>query len=607
MQGVFAQNILKGDSLSNTGKFSQEYDQKRTNEFIDTLNQRLETNKWTRELRNIVIMAPNNPISDTVKTEKSELKYEPWAGKEINQIRFIKIDPFGRSVRDTNFQYSWLNNAGNTLHVKTSDRVLERHLLFQKGDKLDPNIIADNERLIRELSFIEDVRIFVNGAEDNPDMVNVTILSKDVWSKAFFVELSGLNEGKLEIWDRNILGSGKEIQANIHWNPDKKEKWGMEAFYVNKNILGTFIDSKISYQNIFDLEYYGIKLERKFFTPNTEYAGGVNLGKTNSIKNIWYTDTSYIAENINFTKSDIWVGRSFALDKKNGFYTRRLNLTLSSRFYSEDFTDRPQVEKKFLHQYHNKSVWLNSISFTSRSFYKSNLIYSYGRTEDIPNGLLANFTIGKEFGEFTNRTYSSFSFSMGDYLLNIGYLYGMTRFGGFFEDIKDYQQGVFNLKLDYFTNLLIFGNFKFRHFIRFNYLKGVNRFPLERININDRNGIRGLIDNSIYGQKKINLSIESVMFTPYQLYGFKIVFFEFADFSLIGPESKNFIDYDAYSGLGFGIRLRNERLVFPTFQLRFAIYPNVEGLLLEDLIKFSGEKKLNPNNFSPEAPSILKY
>ena len=37
--------------------------------------------------------------------------------------------------------------------------------------------------------------------------------------------------------------------------------------------------------------------------------------------------------------------------------------------------------------------------------YKTNLIYSYGRTEDIPYGALFKITAGREFNEFKQRTY----------------------------------------------------------------------------------------------------------------------------------------------------------------------------------------------------------
>jgi hypothetical protein len=610
-QTEFEDSLVNGSSESHLHlpeKLLSASEEKHTSNFIDTVTSRLKSNKWAKHLGSIVIMPPSKPITDTVGTEKSELVFENFKGKEIGSIKFVKLKPFGQSINDTVTQsLTWIDNTINAIHVNTSDRVLSGHLLFKKGDIVDPYTFSDNERILRELSFIEDAKIIIKERNDNPEIVDVIVLTIDVLSKAFFVELSGVNSGKLELWDRNIFGSGKEIQSNIYWDSDRTGLWGFEAFYSVRNILGSFVDSKILYQNLFDRDYIGIDLSRNFFTPNTKYAGGFAIGKTNSFRNVWYTDTSYSREAIDFKSSDLWLGRSFSINPVNSLGVRRQNLTFSSRFFMEEFSNRPEVQQKFLYEYHNKKLWLNSVSFTSRSFYKSNLIYSYGRTEDIPNGWMANLTLGREFGEFSDRTYTSASFSIGDYVLDLGYLYALAAWGGFFQTKDDFQQGLFNLQFNYFTNLFIFGQLKFRYFVKLNYLQGINRFAMERININDKQGIRGLVENSIYGQKKLTLNMEAVTFTPYQLLGFKIVGFGFTDFALIGPESSKFIDFDSYSGFGFGFRVRNERLVFPTFQFRFGFYPNIDGLLIEDMFKFSGEKKLNPANFRPTAPAILSY
>ena len=127
------------------------------------------------------------------------------------------------------------------------------------------------------------------------------------------------------------------------------------------------------------------------------------------------------------------------------------------------------------------------------------------------------------------------------------------------------------------------------------------------ININDKNGIRGLSSGNIFGQKKITVNLESVMFSPLKIYGFNFVFYGFADLAFIGPEDISFLKLNAHSGIGFGLRIRNERLVFPTLQFRFAFYPNADEILFEDHFNFSGEKKLKPKDFITPPPQPLEY
>jgi len=49
--------------------------------------------------------------------------------------------------------------------------------------------------------------------------------------------------------------------------------------------------------------------------------------------------------------------------------------------------------------------------------------------------------------------------------------------------------------------------------------------------------------------------------------------FAFADLGFIGSNQKLIFNEDFYSGIGFGMRLHNENLVFETIRLRFAFYP----------------------------------
>ncbi len=581
----------------------------KTQQFFDSLKVKAYQNKWTRELHNIVIAPPRKPIKDTLGTRLSDAEYLPYAGKIIRKIRFVRLDPFGTSITDTTYHNtSWLNNTANTIHVKTRVRVLENNLLFREGDHVDPQTFADNERLLREQSYIEDARFIISDVKGNPGMVDVTVVTKDVWSKAFFVELNDVESGRVEIWDHNILGTGHELQNNVYWDPSQSHLLGYEAFYRNRNILGSFIDNRIYYQNVYDLKSYGISLERRFLTPNTRYAGGLTARHTQTARYIWFSDTSTIREKLNYNYYDLWLGKAFPIRKEiNRLNDKRTNFVLSARVYHEKYFERPRVEEKLLYEFHNKTLWLNSFAISSQKFFRSNLIYSFGRTEDIPIGWKANLIVGEEFDEFLNRSYFSLNLAHGNYIDNYGYLYLSTSGGGFVTPSGELQQGVVHFNANYFTNLYILNQFKFRHFANLTYTRGINRFPLERIYINDKSGLTGFSRYDIYGRQKLVLNLESDAFTPFYLYGFRFVFFGFADFAFIGPERASISNVDGYSALGLGVRFRNERLVFPTFQFRFTFYPNVNGMGLGDYLNFSGEKKLNPNNFYIEAPDILPY
>lgn len=577
-------------------------------EFFDTLRSSSRKKKWIYELHNVVILPPQNKITDTVHTTQRDLDFLAYEGLIIRNISFVKVNVFGTTINDTStYRNTWLQNKGNSIHVKTSTSVLQRHLLFKPGDLIDPRTLADNERIFRDLSYIEDAKIIVEPVPLMEYLADIIIYEKDQWSKAFYLELSDITSGRLEVWDKNILGSGNEIQNNIYWNPEKASTWGYEAIFNNRNIYGSFIDGKLYYSNVFDNDAYGVQLSRKFYTPNTKYAGGASLFHQSLLQNIWSPDSGYYSARLSNNTSDIWIGRALKLNKNAELDKNRLNLILASRLYKQNYFDRPAVAPDKFYAFQDKSVWLNTIALSSQGFYQSNLIYSYGRTEDIPTGSLLNLTFGPEFGEFQNRFYTSLSYSKGNYINDIGYLYFKIDQGGFITKSGNFEQATFQVQLRYFTNLFIFGQFKFRQFININFTKGVKRFEDDRLTINEKSGLRGFNENTVYGQQRFVLNWETVAFSPFYVMGFRFTFFGYMDFALLGPGSANLIYQDVYTGLGLGTRIKNERMVFPTFSFRFGFYPNLPDIPVNERLKFTGEPRFRPTNFYQTNPAMINY
>ncbi|HRT47723.1 MAG TPA: hypothetical protein P5151_06135, partial [Bacteroidales bacterium] len=61
------------------------------------------------------------------------------------------------------------------------------------------------------------------------------------------------------------------------------------------------------------------------------------------------------------------------------------------------------------------------------------------------------------------------------------------------------------------------------------------------------------------------------------------------------------------SGLGVGLRIRNDNLVFRTFQIRIGYFPYLPEYSRVNYIMLSGEQLLRPKNFEPGRPSLIQY
>jgi len=562
----------------------------------------------TRELYDLLLNSSEKSKKAVPNVQSGESSFLLYNNSIVKSIRFKQVDVFGQSVTDTAGKAStWLEKAANKLHFKTNKRILEKNLLIKTGDPLDVIVLADNERIIRELPFIEDVRVHVIPDTPNADTVDIVIVVKDLWPVGFGAKFSAINSGEFGLWHRNIFGVGHENQHNIFWDVNGTNVLGYEGIYKISNIAGSFISSDFRYFKKEYTESYRISMQRKFFTPNVKYAGGALIDNKDTRTNIELLDTVLEDEPVHYNIYDIWFGRSFLMrNRKNLLTNSRTNIMLSGRFLRKTYFSGPAYTSNSLYEFQDKTLILGSAALSKQGYFKSNLIYSFGRTEDIPFGLLLQIIGGIEFGDFCNRPYLGLSFSHGAYFWRIGYLYNRIEIGGFYNN-NAFEQSIFSFNSKYFTHLIYAGRFKYRIFTDINYKIGIRRFEDEFISIENNEGITGLKSDQLKGTQRLTTDLEVIAFTPFYLIGFRFAIFGNVNIGFIGTSSDMIFSNRLYSGIGAGIRLRNEKLVFNTFQIKFTFYPAAPAGSDKEYVSVSGEKKLKPDYFFTSAPEIIDF
>ena len=297
-----------------------------------------------------------------------------------------------------------------------------------------------------------------------------------------------------------------------------------------------------------------------------------------------------------------WVGRSFLMEK-NQLNNQQKNFTVSLGVQKMNFIDKPENSEAHYYKFQNRTTYLTSLTYSQQAFYKANLIYNFGRTEDIPYGYMMSIVGGKEVNEMGNRPYLGANLSSGYFIPDLGYLSGLVSYGSFLHNGAD--QGIFNLELNYFTNLYVLGRFRPRTFINGQYTRQLNNSFNDRLLIDGDHGIPGFRNDSILGRQRFNLSVEQNFFTPWNLFEFRFVLYAFAYLSWLGGYDKPIIYSPLYSSFGFGLRIRNNRLIFSTLQIQFAFFPNVPQRTKLNYISFSKETVLQPRDFMPKAPDLI--
>ncbi len=574
------------------------------------LKQRMSKSKLGKEIYGAVFRDVYN--SNAQKKEIDQIEINPFTqydGKIIGNIIIKKLEIFGPSVNDTTRKGSKIEHfASKTFHYNTRERVIRQSLLlFKEGDHLNPQILKDNERLLRANSIIHDARILIIERNDANWMVDVLILIQDVWSINFDVSASGFNNFSLGFEDRNFQGRGHSFLNKVTWRADDPyQKFGFRSIYTIPYIGSRFVSGQIKVINERDLTQYSAQIFRPFLTTETKNAGSFELGYSKILEYkkliINKIDSSLIYEVGNYY-SDVWYGRSFIIDKLN----RNKQLILAARRSSFEYTNRPEVSVDTNKIYWNRTNILGSIGFSNRNYQRDFLIYGFGRTEDVPVGNLLSLTFGTENTEFGNRKYVGFQFAKGKYLpKNHGYFYVLANAGTYLKQ-KEIQQGTIGVQSFYFSKLMDIGLSHGRQFVNLGFTYGINRDALDYLNISGKDGILGVNTEGLRGDKRLTLGFESVLFSHKSILGFRVAHFAFINLGLVSLKGNSLIDSKLYQGYGLGIRFRNENLAINTFQIRLGYYPNIPDISSVWRFAFDTSQPLKLRDFDISAPSIIPF
>ena len=86
----------------------------------------------------------------------------------------------------------------------------------------------------------------------------------------------------------------------------------------------------------------------------------------------------------------------------------------------------------------------------------------------------------------------------------------------------------------------------------------------ESFGFEDNAELRGL-GEEIYGNNRLVVNSETVVFTPWHLYQFRFALYGFADLGILGYNG-NLFKNGFYSTIGIGVRIKNEHLIFRTIR-----------------------------------------
>ncbi|MCK9617095.1 MAG: hypothetical protein M0R21_04605 [Lentimicrobiaceae bacterium] len=579
--------------------------------FYSIIQEKAYQSKITKEIYHLLFISPTSILpSDSLQAYQSDLPFLLYSGKKIRKIHLQKLDIFGPVIADTvQFFKSGITKFANRLSIKTRDYVIKQNLLFSPNDTINPLQIADNERILRSLPFIEDAKIYLQPSLADSNFVDVLIVTKDVWSWAFDAKFFGLNKNKFNVYDVNLLGYGHYIKHNFLYDSKKNQPLIYEeGLYKVENIAGSFFSSYLKYSKNSTKKSYEINILKELKTAATLYGGNINL--SHNIDSVWHIKTTpngFIRslQPIIYDSLDIWAGRSLKIHS-TVIFKNRPHIVISGRYILKSFISKP--ENPVLNQLKNETYLLGGIAFINQSYVTSNLIYNYGRTEDIPYGSLFALTVGKNLTPKYNRYYGAIKIAYASFHDIEGYYYFDVSTGGELKNEK-YTNAIVKANYKYFTHLLIINDskYKIRNFLTCNYTTALSDIDYQEMRFSDVSGIRGMKNQGIEGTQRFTLSLESVLFTPIEILDFRFAFFGFTDMGWIGSKDKLIFTQDFFSGIGLGAKIRNENLVFKTLQLRLCFYPDNPAHNNTTVFSLSSGEVFNIMGFNYNGPELVRF
>ncbi|MBK5212124.1 MAG: hypothetical protein JJE55_00505 [Flavobacteriaceae bacterium] len=547
---------------------------------------------FTKKLYGLVLRPTGNRPKKKSSIE-TEPNYKRFEGKIIRNIIINTKDPFGFSFSDsTETANSWLEKMGNAIHIKSKSIAIRNFLLLKENQPLDILLLDESERLLRAQSYIREVEISPKFVSRTQDSVDITIVALDSWSITPKVSFSS-SQTKLRLHERNVIGLGHEFKIGFSKRmEDGKE--GFQASYTVPNFKNTFISALGNYETEYE-GYYDktLALDRTFYSPLTRWGAGIFLQERFLARELQNDTLTYINQKFKFIVQDYWVGYSFRIFKGNSERERTTNLIVSARSLLVDYKNIPNIEYDSIRFFSDEKFFLGSIGIASRQFIEDRYIFKDGLIEDVPVGIIYSITGGFQNKNQSTRSYLGAKASYGNYF-KWGFISMNFELGSFFNHSKT-EQTTFIFQANYFSHLWLLGDkWKMRQFIKPQFVIGINRLNsiADRLSLNENSNFNGVYGNLYLDQRNGNIqgfesretgtskyviNLQTQFYSPWELLGFRFNPFLNISVGMLSETNRSWRRNPIYSSFGVGCIIRNDYLVFSSFQLSFAYYPQIPG------------------------------
>jgi len=532
----------------------------------------------------IWIDAPQFDMQNNSGVIKNESPFTKFKGKVIHQIQVNSVS-YTTPFNDTMSTGKKLKRAmEEALYSSTTNKTMLKNLFFNTGDTLYPFLIADNEKFLRELPFIQDARIVTSIDPTDSNGVIMNIEWKDIFPFGGSANIGSIQSFNAEINHNNVLGLGDKIQINALYDLDRRPLAATGFEYIKRNFLGSFLNLTFGIDKIKPTfnsgrrEEYAryIKGDLPLVSPYHSFTGGFEFG-TYASSNTYNTRAPYQhMYKYAYGMMDGWMGINIGagLRVKDNLQTR-LRKFISFRAISKRFSVIPDTAAiKYDIHYSNIDAGLVAFNIFKQEYYHTNFIYGFGRNEDVPEGYSFSVVSGLTQRNTRTRPYIGIDYERDYFIDQKNYTNFNIKMGGYLHNGSLEDIG-FLSSVNYFTGLKKLSNPKWskRNFVQISAAQQLNTILNEPLYLRSEYGIPTFKNDNIQAATRVSCNIESVYYNTVKYYGFSFAPFMFVNSSYIKLIGEALEKASIYTALGVGCRTRNENLVFGTIELKAYYYP----------------------------------
>lgn len=470
-------------------------------------------------------------------------------------IDSVEVD--NRDIYDTsNPAYSsFLFRMANRLHIVTKKRIIEREVLFSKGERFNREIAEETARNLRQHYPLNDSWIELERLGNNRLLVRVVTV--DRWSLVGGLKSVNTDAGETDYQvgfeERNFLGRA-QFWSFDYYVREAEDNY-VTAEFRERRLFGSTYDIRWEFgTNPFD-HYKRLSITRPFHNLAQQWGYGATLSDGGSKKERFLSNTQIAGWEDKLDMTDMFAAFRW------GPYYRKTTITARYSYLLRQLTDRVILDSAAFtpEQFPDDSVYHEfdvGIEQSRQKFIVEHRLEGFSYNEDVALGETVGFTFGRAF----RPRLDGYHYNYINLLLGVHKKIGGNIVMADYSRSFWYKTGTDTRRITVFTfraynNRLPFVTMA----LRTQYVSDKTDNPNGLI-LGGKTGLRGYDREFTSGNRVHVVNIEGRFFPGIEILSVKVGGAIFADFGRAWRKGQSVEFKDYYAAIGAGLRLSLERL-----------------------------------------------